>query len=125
VPTRSGRRPEVVITIGGHTWRSRVASMGGRFIVGISAANRAASGMAEGDVVEVGLRLDAEPRVVAEPPDLADALDRATQARAAFDRLPYGLKRKHVRAIEDAQSPQTRQRRIAKLITTIGGGHGA
>ena len=73
----SGRRPEVVITIGGHTRRSRVASMGGRFIVGISAANRAASGIAEGDVVEVGLRLDAEPRVVAEPPDLADALDRA------------------------------------------------
>jgi hypothetical protein len=30
-----------------------------------------------------------------------------------------------VRAIEDAQSPQTRQRRIAKLITTIGGGDGA
>lgn len=41
-------------------------------------------------MVEVGLRLDAEPRVVAEPPDLADALDRAPQARAAFDRLPYG-----------------------------------
>jgi hypothetical protein len=88
----------VVITIGGHTWRSRVASMGDRFIVGISAASRAASGIAEGDVVEVGLRLDAEPRVVAEPPDLADALDRAPQARAAFDRLRYGLKRKHVRA---------------------------
>ena len=121
----SGRRPEVVITIGGHTWPSRVASMGGRFIVGISAANRAASGIAEGNVVEVGLRLDAEPRVVAEPPDLADALDRGPQARAAFDRLPYGLKRKHVRAIEEAQSPQTRQRRIAKLITTIGGRHGA
>lgn len=62
--------------------------------------------IAEGDVVEVGLRLDAEPRVVAEPPDLADVLDRAPQARAAFDRLPYGLKRKHVRAIEDAQSPR-------------------
>ena len=72
----SGRRPEVVITIGGHTWRSRVASMGGRFIVGISAANRAASGITEGNVVEVGLQLDAEPRVAAEPPDLADALDR-------------------------------------------------
>lgn len=82
--------------------------MGGRFIVGISAANRTASGIAEGDVVEVGLRLDAELRVAAEPPDLADALDRAPQARAAFDRLPYGLKRKHVRAIEDAQSPPRR-----------------
>ena len=39
----SGRRPQVVITTGGHTWRSRVASMGGRFVIGISAANRAAS----------------------------------------------------------------------------------
>jgi hypothetical protein len=38
------------------------------------------------------------------------------QAHAAFDRLPCGLKRKHVRAIEDGQSPQPRQRRIAKLI---------
>jgi hypothetical protein len=60
----SGRRPEVVTTIGGHTWRNRVASTGGRFIVGIRAAIRAA-GIAEADVVEIGLRLDAEPRVVA------------------------------------------------------------
>jgi hypothetical protein len=37
----------VVITIGGHAWHSRVASMGDRFIVGISAASRAASGIAE------------------------------------------------------------------------------
>jgi hypothetical protein len=41
----SGRRPEVVITIGGHTWSSRVVSVGGRFIAGISAANRPASGI--------------------------------------------------------------------------------
>ena len=114
-----GKRPTVAITINGHTWRSRVASMGGRFIVGISAANRAACGIAEGDKVEAELQLDTAPRVVAEPPDLAEALDGDPQARAAFDRLAYGLKRKNVRAIQDAKTPQTRQRRIAKLITTI------
>jgi len=118
----SGRRPKVVIIIGGHTWRSRVASMGGRFIVGISAANRAASGISEGDVIEVDLQLDDEPRVAAEPPDLAAALDRDPRARAAFDQLPYGLKNKHVRDIEGAKSPETRQRRIAKLVTTMSGG---
>ena len=117
----AGRRPKVVLTINGHTWRSRVASMGGRFIVGISAANRAACGIAEGDRVEAEVQLDTEPRVVAEPPDLAEALDADPQARAAFDRLAYGLKRKHVQAIHDAKTPQTRQRRIAKLITTIRG----
>ena len=45
-----GERPQVGITINGHRWRSRVAFMGGRrFLVGISAANRAAAGVAEGD----------------------------------------------------------------------------
>jgi Bacteriocin-protection, YdeI or OmpD-Associated/Domain of unknown function (DUF1905) len=119
----AGKRPKVAITINGHTWRSRVASVGGRFIVGISAANRAACGIAEGDRVEAELQLDTAPRLVAEPPDLAEALDSDPQARAAFDRLAYGLKRKHVRAIQDAKTPQTRRRRITKLITTIRGHH--
>ena len=118
----AGKRPKVAITINGHTWRTRVASMGGRFIVGISAANRAASGISEGDVTEVDLQLDDEPRVVAEPPDLAAALDQDPRARAAFDELPYGLKNKHVRDIEGAKSPETRRRRIAKLVTAMSGG---
>ena len=118
-----GNRPKVAITINGHTWRSRVASMGGRFIVGISAANRAACGIAEGDRVEAELQLDTAPRVVAEPPDLAEALNGHPQARAAFDRLTYGLKRKHVQAILDAKTPQARRRRITKLITAIRGHH--
>jgi uncharacterized protein YdeI (YjbR/CyaY-like superfamily) len=84
-----------------------------------SAANRAASGIAEGDIVEVALELDTEPRVVPEPADLAMALDADSKARAAFDRLPYGLRRKHVVAIEDAKSSEVRKRRIAKLVTTM------
>jgi ribosomal protein S18 acetylase RimI-like enzyme len=119
----AGKRPKVAITINGHTWRSRVASIGGRFIVGISAANRAACGIAEGDNVEADVQLDTEPRVVTEPPDLAEALDGDPEARAAFDRLAYGLKRKYVQAIQDAKTPQTRQRRITKLTATIGGQH--
>jgi hypothetical protein len=115
----SGKRPKVAITINGHTWRSRVASRGGRFLVGISAANRAASGIALGDEVEVALELDIEPRVVAEPTDLAEALDADPPAREAFDRLPYGLRRKHVTAVEDSKSAETRQRRIARLIATL------
>jgi hypothetical protein len=81
---------------------------------------------AVGDVTEVDLQLDDEPRVVVvEPPDLAAALDQDPRARATFDQLPYGLKNKHVRDIEGAKSPETRQRRIAKLVTTISGGRDA
>ncbi|SPE41033.1 conserved hypothetical protein [Candidatus Sulfotelmatobacter sp. SbA7] len=115
----SGARPLIAVTVNGHTWRSRVALMRGQCPVGISAANRAASGIGEGDIVEVSLQVDNEPRVVRAPPDLAMALKNDSQARAAFDRLPYGLKRKHVAAIEEAKASEVRQRRIAKLVTMM------
>ncbi len=113
-------RPPIAITINGHGWRSRVALMRGQRLVGISAANRAAAGIAEGDVVEVDVALDEAPRVVAEPPDLAQALGKDRKARAAFDRLPFGLKRKHVAAIEEAKSAEVRRRRIEKLVASMG-----
>ena len=115
----SGSRPLIAVTVNGHTWRSRVALMRGQCLVGISAANRAASGIAEGDVVGVDLKLDTEPRVVPEPPELAKALNDDPEARAAFGRLPYGLKRKYVATIEDAKSSEVRQRRIAKLVARM------
>ena len=115
----SGARPAIAVTINGHTWRSRVALMRGQCLVGISAANRAASGIAEGDVVQVELKLDSEPRVVPVPPDLAKALNADSKVRAAFDRLPFGLKRKHVTSVEEAKSSEVRKRRIAKLVTTL------
>jgi len=116
---RSGARPPITVTINGHTWRSRVAVMRGQRLVGISAANRVASGIAEGDIVVVDLKLDSAPRVVAQPPDLGKVLRHDPEARAAFDRLPFGLKRKHVAAIEGAKAPATRQRRIAKLVASM------
>jgi hypothetical protein len=112
----SGARPPVAVSINGHTWRSRVAAMRGMSLVGISAANRSASGISEGDLVEVRLELDAEPRTVVEPPDLSLALNGSKRARAAFDKLPFGLQRKHVASIEEAKSSETRQRRLSKLV---------
>jgi hypothetical protein len=112
-------RPAVTITINGHRWRSRVALMRGQRLIGVSAANRAAAGIAEGEIVEVELELDREPRDVPLPPDLADALNGAAEARAAFDRLPFGLKRKLVAEIENARSVDVRQRRIGKLVASL------
>src|SRR5262245_30124126 len=115
----SGARPPITVTINGHTWRSRVALMRGQRLVGISGANRVASEIAEGDIVVVDLELDTAPRVVAQPPDLAKALQKTAGAKAAFERLPFGLKRKHVATIDEAKTPETRQRRIAKLVASM------
>lgn len=115
----AGTRPLVVIVINGHSWRSRVAAMRGMQLIGISAANRQASGIAEGEVVEVRLELDVEPRTVEEPADVAAALDQRQAVRAAFERLPFSLRRKHIAGIEEAKSPETRARRIAKLVSEL------
>jgi hypothetical protein len=116
-----GKRPAVNVTIKGHSWRTRIAIMRGRYLIGFSNANRRAAGVATGDKVEVELALDTEPRVVSEPTDLAEALDADSRARGAFDRLPFGLRRRHVTAVEDARSAETRQRRIANLVAALRG----
>src|SRR5258708_8656269 len=46
-----GRRPPVRVTIGGFTYRSTVGVMGGKSMLPVSADNRAAAGVAAGDVV--------------------------------------------------------------------------
>jgi hypothetical protein len=54
-----GKRPRVTITINGHSWQSRVAIMRGRYLLGLSNANRQAAGVVTGEEVEV--EFDAEP----------------------------------------------------------------
>jgi hypothetical protein len=114
-----GKRPPVMITVNGHSWKSTVAVMRGRFLLGLSHANRQAAGVRTGDEVEVEMEFDPGPRVVAEPADLARALGADPIARAAYDRLPDGRKREHVRAIESAKKPETRTRRIEKTLATL------
>jgi len=117
-----GGRPKVVVTVGGHTYRSSVARMGGRYLVSLSRENRTAAGVGGGDEVDVDLELDEAPRVVEVPPDLAAALDADPVARAAFDELAYSHQQRHVLPVEAAKAPETRQRRIAGAIATLRAG---
>src|SRR5512132_4633062 len=114
-----GKRPRVTITINGHSWKSRGAIMRGRYLLGLSNANRQAAGVMTGEEVEVEVEIDAEPRVVVEPADFARALDADPVARAAYDRLSYSHKREHVLAIESAKKAETRTRLIEKALAML------
>ncbi|WP_433671451.1 YdeI/OmpD-associated family protein [Nocardia sp. CA-136227] len=116
-----GPRPPVTITLNGHSWKSRVAILRGRNLLGLSNANRKATGVEIGEEVEVEIELDTEPRVIVEPDDFAQALDADPLARAAYDNLSHSRKREHVHAIDSAKKPETRQRRIEKAIATLRG----
>jgi bacteriocin resistance YdeI/OmpD-like protein/uncharacterized protein DUF1905 len=119
----SGRKPPVKVTINGYTYRSSVATVSGAFMIGVSNDVRRAAGVAAGEEVDVELKLDTEPRVVQVPGDLAEALDADAAARTAFDRLTYSNKRRIVMLVDDAKTPETRQRRIDKSIADLRAGH--
>jgi hypothetical protein len=114
----SGRRPAVKVTIKGFTYRTTVARMGDRYMVPLSADNRAGCGVAAGDEVDVRIELDTEPRVVTVPPDFAAALDQAG-IRPVFDGMAYTHRKEWVRSIEEAKSDVTRRRRIDKAVDAI------
>lgn len=114
-----GKRPNVTITINGHSWKSRVAIMRGRYLLGLSNANRRAAGVDIGDEVEVTIELDTAPRVVTEPADLSRALDANARARAAFDRLAPGRQRQYVLGVERAKKPETRVKRIQMVVDAL------
>jgi hypothetical protein len=115
----SGKRPAVSVTINGFTYRSTIAVMGGAFMVGVSAENRAGAGVAGGDEVDVDIELDTAPREVTVPDDFAAALDAEPTARRTFDGLSYSNKSWHVLQVTGAKTDETRQRRIAKSVEAL------
>jgi hypothetical protein len=118
----AGKRPPVRVTINGYTYRSTVAVMSGKFMVGISAERRAEAKVSGGEEVDVDIQLDTAPREVTVPDDLAAALKRDAKAKRAFDGLSFSNKQRHVLSVEGAKTPETRTRRIAKAIETLRAG---
>ena len=115
----AGKRPKVRATIKGYTWRTSIASMGGRFMVGVSAEARAGAGVAGGDEVEIALEVDDAPRKVEIPADFAAALAAHPTEKSRFEKLSYSHQRRHVMAIEAAKAPETRARRIEGALKIL------
>ncbi len=113
------KRPKVVVTLGGHTYRSTVAAYGEVFMLPLSAEHRLAAGVQAGDRVEVTLELDTAPRTVEIPEDLAAALEAQPGAQAAFEALSFSIRKEHVRQVESAKAAETRSRRIAAVLEKL------
>ena len=115
----AGKKPPVKLRVNGYEYRSTVATIDGRFRVGLSAEHRAASGLKGGDEVEVEIEVDTAPRTVDVPADLEAALNADPQARQTFDRLSNSLKGYHVSQVLGAKTEETRQRRIDKSVALL------
>ena len=114
-----GKNPLVKVTLAGHTWGSKIATMGGDLLIGVSAEVRKLTGVKGGETREVELLLDATPRVVEPPEDLKTALAANPAAQAAWDKLAPSHRKAHVTAVDGAKATDTRARRIAKAIEPL------
>ena len=114
-----GKRPKVNVTINGYTYRSSVAVMGGKFMVGVANEHRKPAKVENGGTVDVTLELDLEKREVAVPPELAKALAKDKAAKAAWDKLSYSHQRQHAEPIANAKAEDTKARRVAKTLEML------
>ena len=115
----SGKRPKVYVTVNGHTYRSSVGAMDGQYMVGVSAADRAAAGLVAGDTADIELRLDTDVREVDRAPDFTDALNASPRALAELNTLSYSRQRWFALNIEAAKTPATRARRVDQAIRAL------
>jgi hypothetical protein len=114
-----GKRPPVLVTINGYTYRNTVAVYGDTYMLGVAAEHREATGLQAGDEIDVDLELDTAPREVEVPADFAASLDAAPDAKQFFETLSYSNKRRFTLSIDDAKSEETRQRRIEKSVNQL------
>ena len=113
------KRLPVRVTVNGYTYRSTVAPMGGEFLLPLNRENRAGASVRAGDVVEVTLERDDEPRAVDVPDDLSAALVSEPKALRAFEGLSYSHKREYVQWITEAKRAETRARRVGQALQRL------
>jgi hypothetical protein len=114
----AGKRPAVKVTLNGYTYRSTVATMSGKFMIGVSKENRKGAGLEGGERLPVQLELDTEPRATEIPKDLQAALVRA-KALGAFEKSAPSRRKEFVRQVGEAKAAETRARRIAKIVEAL------
>jgi hypothetical protein len=106
--------------IKGFPFRSSIFPMrGGKFYMVVNREMREGAKVKAGETVEFVMEKDDEPRAIATPPDLLKALSARKSAKAVWDKLSYTHRKEYIKAIEEAEKPETRARRIAKAIEMI------
>lgn len=113
------KRPPILVTLNGYTYRSTPAVYAGRYYLGLRREVRDAAGVRVGQTLHVTIQVDEQHRLVDVPADLAQALRADRAARAAFDRLSFTDRREYVEWVGTAKLDATRRRRVAETIKRL------
>jgi hypothetical protein len=115
---RKGRVP-VKGTINGFPFRSSLMNMGEGHMMVVNAELRAGAKCKAGDSVSVVMELDEEKRTVEVPAYLKKIIAADPATKEAWGKLAFTHKKEHVRAIEDAKRPETREMRIIAMLEML------
>jgi hypothetical protein len=113
-------RIPVIAKYGGAVTQSTISPAGGdkrRLTLKLDVLK--AAGVDAGDTLKISLSRDANPRFVNFPPDLTRALQFRPAAAAALDRASPSTRRIVVELLEQSRTPETRQRRLEKLVERL------
>ena len=107
-------RPAVCGTIGGVRFRETIYRSGGvpRMLVRRELLGRI--GASKGDVVEVQIELDLEPRTFDVPPELEAVFEEDHQLAELYSEMSPSLRRAWAAYVHEAKRPETRLRRAEK-----------
>jgi hypothetical protein len=113
-------RIPVILQVDGLEVIGSLMSMGGdTHIMGLRKDFLPRLGKKAGDTVHVILQKDESVRTVSIPADLQDILNQIPGAAAAFDKLSYSHRRGYVNYLDEAKKPETRQKRLEKILAAM------
>src|SRR5687768_4643963 len=115
----AGKKPPIKVTLHGYTYRSTVAVMGGKFMVGVNADVREAAGVKGGDKLNVEIELDTEERTIEVPAEFQKMLNKNAAARKLFETLSYSKKKALIIPVANAKTDETRNRNIEKALNSL------
>jgi hypothetical protein len=116
------KRAPVVVAIGAVTYRSTIATYGGKAYLPVREEIRKKARLVVGDEVDITVSLDEEERKVELPKDMKSALAKSAKAKAAWSAMSYTHHKEHVDWVTSAKKDDTRARRIAQWIEKLAKG---
>ena len=117
------KRVKVQATFDGVPYRGSIVRMGGPdHMLIVRKDIRERINKSVGDEVEVTLMEDTQPRAVAVPGDMQEALWQHPTAASFFKQLAYTHRKEYVQWIENAKKPETRARRVEKAVSMLRNG---
>lgn len=116
---QSGKRSgaiQVKGTLNGKPYRQTLVKYAGMWRLYLNTPMRKSAGIDVGDMAELAIEFDNEPRVIIMHPKLAEVLSENQEANDIFQQLSPSRKKEIIRYIANLKTTESVERNITKLI---------